>query len=109
MQVEREVVDSGFSNWPQEQGAAATELLGLFLVHGVEPGVARLKVAELFSHPQRLPRTIPDFSAFAPGSIFDLRHDRGGLALEFLRADHRRAARLMIKEEEPYLGGGLIS
>ena len=30
MQVETEVVDSVFSNWPQEQGAAATELLDLF-------------------------------------------------------------------------------
>ena len=105
MQVEREVFDSVFSNWPQEQGAAATELLDLFLVHGVESGVARLKVSELFSPPRPtvLPRAIPDFSAFAPGSIFDLRCDRDGLALAFLRADHRRAVRLRIKEEEPYL------
>ena len=63
MQVETEVVDSVFSNWPQEQGAVATELLDLFLVHGVEPGVARLKVTELFSPPRPtvLPRAIPDF------------------------------------------------
>ena len=105
MQVETEVVDAVFSNWPQEQGAAATELLDLFLVHGVELGVARLKVTELFSPPRptALPRAVPDFSAFAPGSIFDLRCDRGGLALDFLRADHRRAVRLRIKEEEPHL------
>ena len=67
--------------------------------------MARLKVTELFSPPRPtvLPRAIPDFSAFAPGSIFDLRYDRDGLALDFLRADHRRAVRLRIKEEEPYL------
>ena len=29
-QVETEVVDAVFSNWPQEQGAAATELQDLF-------------------------------------------------------------------------------
>ena len=67
--------------------------------------MARLKVTELFSppRPRVLPRAIPDFSAFSPGSIFDLRHDRDGLALDFLRADHRRAVRLRIKKEEPYL------
>ena len=73
--------------------------------HGVEPGLARLKVTELFT-PLRAtapPRAIPAFSAFAPGSIFDLRYDRDGLAWDLLRADHRRAARLKIKEEEPYL------
>ena len=65
----------------------------------------RLKVTELFSPPRptALPRAIPDFSAFAPGSIFDLRYDRDGLALDFLRADHRSSVRLRIKEEEPYL------
>ena len=60
-------------------------------------------ILNLYNPSTVLPRAIPDFSAFAPGSIFDLRYDRDGLALDFLRADHRRAVRLRIKEEEPYL------
>ena len=43
------------------------------------------------------------FPAFAPGSIFDPKYDRDGLAWDFLRAGHRRAVRLRIEEEEPYL------
>ena len=35
--------------------------------------------------------------------------DPDGLELDFLRADHRRAVRLRIKEEEPYLVVGLTS
>ena len=59
--------------------------LDLFLVHGVEPGVARLKVTELFSPPRptALSRAIPGFSAFVPGSIFDLRYDWDGLQIGF--------------------------
>ena len=58
-------------------------------------------MTELFSPPRAttLPGAIPDFSAFAPGSTFDLRYDRDGLAGDFLRADHRRAARLRICEQ----------
>ena len=74
------------ATWPQEQGAAATELQDLFLVHGVESDVARLKVTELFSPPRptALPRAIPDFSAFAPGSIFDFRKGSGWSGIGFL-------------------------
>ena len=52
LQVETEVVDAVCSNWPQDQGAAATELLDPFLVHRVQPCLARMKVTE----PPSLPR-----------------------------------------------------
>ena len=45
MQDETDVADAVFCNWPQEQGADATEL-DLFLVQRVQPGLDRLKVTE---------------------------------------------------------------
>ena len=70
VELDGDMVDAVFRDWPRERGVEATELLDLFLVHGVEPGLARLKVAELFSPPRvtALLGSIPDFSALAPGS-----------------------------------------
>ena len=45
------MVDAVFKDWSHEQGAEATKMLDLFLVHGKDPGIARLKVSELFSPP----------------------------------------------------------
>ena len=50
--ADEDMIDAVFMNWPREQGIEATELLNLFLIHGTEPGIARLKVSELFSPPR---------------------------------------------------------
>jgi hypothetical protein len=83
-------------------------MLDLFLVHGVDPGIARLKVSELFSPPRVAEqlRVLPDFASFEPGSTFDLRADRNGRCWDFLRADHRKEVRRRIAEERPYLAVG---
>jgi hypothetical protein len=100
-----DMVDAVFRDLPYEQGAEATRMLDLFLVHGMDPGIARLKVSELFSPPRVTEqlRTMPDFASFEPGSTFDLRADKNGRCWDLLRADHRREVRRRIAEERPYL------
>ena len=106
MQVEEvageEMLDGVFKSWPYQCGKEATELLDLLLVHGAEPGLVNTKIAELFGLPP--PRVtlatgaLRSFAAPVPGSIFDLRK-----GWNFLRADHRRAARRQLYRERPYL------
>ena len=53
MQIDGDaMLDAAFSDWPQAQGRQATALLNMFLVHGADPGLARLRVTELFSPPR---------------------------------------------------------
>ena len=106
MQVEEvageEMLDGVCKSRPCQCGKEATELLDLLLVHGAEPGLVNTKIAELFGLPP--PRVtlatgaLPSFAALVPESIFDLRE-----GWNFLRADHRRAARRQLYRERPYL------
>ena len=106
MQVEEvageEMLDGVFKSWPYQCGKEATELLDLLLVHGAEPGLVNTKIAELLGLPP--PRVtlatgpLPSFAALVPRSIFDLRK-----GWNFLRADHRRAARRQLYRERPRL------
>ena len=105
VEVDSDMIDAVFRDWPRERGELAMKLLDVFLIHGADPGLARLKVSELFSPPRvtALLGTVPDLSALAPGSTFDLRMDRNGKSWDFLRADHRREVRRRIEQEDPYL------
>ena len=100
-----DMVDVVFMSWPLELGIDATKLLDAFLIHGAEPGMARAKVAELFSPPRVTAAlgVLPGFAALAPGSTFDLRADSQGRSWDFLRADHRHEARRQIEREGPYM------
>ena len=106
-----DMVDVVFKDWPYEQGVEATRVLDLFLVHGMDPGIARLKVSELFSPPRVTEqlRILPDFAFFEPGSTYDLRADKDGRCWDFLRADHRKEVRRQIAEQRPYLVVGLTT
>ena len=54
MQVEAdsEMLGVAFRTWPRKHRELATRLVDLFIIHGVDPGLARLKVTELFSPPR---------------------------------------------------------
>jgi hypothetical protein len=71
----------------------------------MDPGIARLKVTELFSPPRVTEqlRSLPNFAFFEPGSTYDLRADKDGRCWDFLRADHRTEVRRQIAEQRPYL------
>ena len=102
--ADEDMIDAVFGSWPPELGREATELLDAFLMHGVEPGLARLRVAELFSPPRVTAAlgALPSFADLAPGSTFDLRIDCHGKSWDFLRADHRSEVRHRFDQEEPY-------
>ena len=74
------MVDAVFRNLPHEQAVDATKTLDLFLVHSMDPGLARLRVSELFSPPRVTEQlwAMPNFASFEPGSTFDLRADKNG-------------------------------
>ena len=94
-----EVLDGVFKSWPYQCGKEATELLDLLLVHGAEHGLVNMKIAELFGlPPPRVTLATGALPSFVPGSIFDLHK-----GWNFLRADHRRAARRQLYRERPYL------
>ena len=101
------MLDGAFKSWPCQCGKEATELLDLLLVHGAEPGLVNTKIAGLSSLPPP-PITLAtgalqSFAALVRGSIFVLRADVQGRGWNFLRADHRCAARRQLYREGPYL------
>ena len=89
---------------PEQVAREATSLYELFLTSGADPGVAKLKVTELYSPPRsasavgRLP-----IMTLRAGSTFDLRMDRDGRSWNFLREADRREARRRVKKEHPAL------
>jgi len=103
--VDEDMIDAVFKDWHSEKGLEATELLNLFLIHGTEPSIARLKVTDFFSPPRVTEQlgALPDLTALAPGSTFDLRAEKDGRSWDFLRADHRQEVRQRIAQERPYL------
>ena len=70
----------------------------------MSPGVAKLKVSELFSPPRVVSEIagLPELG-LAPGSTFDLRSDSEGNSWDFLRAGDRDRARLQIQKDKPFL------
>ncbi len=101
---DRDSVDAMIQSWTLALRLEATNMLDLFLIHGAEPNLARLNVAELFS-PARITAmlgSLPNFAALAPGSTFDLRAEHAGRGWGFLRADHRQEARRRSDRERPY-------
>ena len=102
---EDEDTDEAFEWLAAEDAKEATSIYELLLVAGADPGVAKLKVCELFSVPrvtQQLER-LPRLSLLAPGSTFDLREDREGRRWNFLRVEDRKEVRRRIQEERPYV------
>ena len=97
-------VDYMFQNWDRKDAREATRLYELFLVSGADLGVAKCKIAELYSPPrvtkelERMPH-LP----LSPGTTFDLRGDSSGRRWDFLKESDRREARRRIREERPYL------
>jgi hypothetical protein len=85
---------------PQEAGT----LDELLLTMGAEPGIAKAKVAELYSPPRvteqisRLPHV-----ALEPGLTFDLRMGRDGKSWDLRKEADRARARKLISQEKPFI------
>jgi hypothetical protein len=101
--TEPDLIDA-LKSVPKKVRAEATELMELFLVHGVSPEMAKAKVVELYS-PPRVTRQLGRVHSLhlAAGSTFDLVADAHGKVWDFLRADDRERCRRQLAREKPYL------
>jgi hypothetical protein len=88
----------------EETRDEASKMYDMFLINGVSPGCARVKVTELFSPPRitKELRRLPILNLIA-GNSYDLQVDRNGQSWNFLRAEDRRRARKEIEKDKPYI------
>ena len=89
---------------PKTVATEFTQLYELFLLHGVSPSLAHVKVTELFSPPRvtKELRMMPHLGLDC-GTTFDLEKDEHGVQWDFLKADDRARCRKRIAEEQPFI------
>jgi hypothetical protein len=75
----------------------------LLLIQGASRGIARAKVAELFSPPRVTEeiRRIPNLT-IEGGQTYDLVADKNGRSWDFLKVADRKAVRKEIEEQKPF-------
>jgi hypothetical protein len=101
--TEPDLIDA-LKSVPKKVRAEATELMELFLVHGVSPEMAKAKVVELYS-PPRVTKELGRVRSLylSAGSTFDLIADASGKVWNFLLAEDRARCRRQLAKEKPYL------
>ena len=95
------LLDAGM---PEETAKEYLNLYELFLVQGVARGVAKAKVAELFSPPRISEeiRRLPNLGIVG-GMTYDLFEGADGRTFDFRRAADRAQVRREISEQRPFM------